>query len=74
MIISSKSAPSTTVTICVASTADARQDLLVHASHARGRVLQAAALDVLADALQDQAHTLLDLLVVEPRFAHGRAS
>ena len=45
--------------------AHAAGDLAIHARHTGGGVLETAAINVLADTFEDQADTLLDLLVVE---------
>ena len=65
MIISSKSAPATTDTIGVGIDSDAREDLLVHRGDATRRLLQPVTIGILADAFEDQADALLDLLAVD---------
>ena len=49
---------------------DPGEDLAVHARDTGRRLAQTAAFRILADPLEDQAHTFFDLLVVEPILVH----
>ena len=49
----------------------AREHLLVHARHARGRLDEPVAVGILPDPLQDHPHALFDLLKIHLHSFHG---